>query len=481
MAAKIEGPVVIEEKKSAAKVSGDAGTASSQQIDLGKPYFVGQRALLAQKTTAVSSKKPFCPEGYTGEPRRSSLYDEHIRLNNGRNMVPFADWVMPVWYSSIREEHRAVREAAGIFDISHMGVLEVRGQDAGRFLDLVTTNYVPSLSPGQSHYSYILDPDGNVLDDVFLYCRALDRYMLVVNAANAERVESWLRAVNSRRYLIDRERPGVAVDAEAEIRNLKDIALGDEGRVDIALQGPASLKVLWAAIDDVLCRERLAKLRKTEFVEGEIATVPALISRTGYTGEDIGFELYVPPTKAPRVWRQLLEVGGILGLRAAGLGARDSTRVEAGFPLYGHELAGRYGISPAGAGYGQFVKLHKPFFVGRRAFARAEEQRASEIVRFRLSNKGARMLRPGDPVVDGRGECLGHVTSSVAVDGIQVGMAYVSRERLRPGDTFKAFPLSRWKDGGEKPKAELGIGDVVLLAEDAVVLPRFGLKTTSDV
>ncbi len=439
-----------------------------------KPYFVGQDRL---PKPAGEAKPRFQFTPYSGEPRCSALYEENLKLTAARNMVPFAGWSMPVWYTGIAEEHRAVRETAGLFDVSHMGVLEVRGEQAARFLDLVTSNCVPSLRPGQAQYSYVLDPEGNAVDDVLVYCLAGDRYMLVVNAANAEKVKAWFEAVNSRAVAIDYEDPAKEVDVSAIVRDLKDPAAGPERRVDLSLQGPAARDILLKVLPDEESRARLWRLRRSEFMHTTIGGVDIILSRTGYTGEEFGYEFYLHPDRAPRVWRLLLAEGAEFGLKPAGLGARDSTRTEAGFPLYGHELAGPHGVSPAEAGYGAFVKLHKPFFVGRKAFIEREQRRQMEVVRFQMTARGVRMAKTGDPVVTRRGEMIGYVTSAVAVDGQQVGLAQVDRRFAHEGTPIGIFPLPRDRGRGNEPaKSELKPGERVQVPEDATIVARFPHK-----
>ena len=439
-----------------------------------KPYFVGQDRLLMPKE---SGKPRFAFVPYSGEPRPSALYDEHRKLTVSRNLIPFAGWSMPVWYTGIAEEHRAVRDTAGLFDVTHMGVLEVRGEHAARFLDLVTTNYVPPLRPGQAQYSYVLAPDASALDDILVYCLAPDQFMLVVNAANAEKVKAWLDAVNARAVAIDYDDPGKEVDVSVVVRDLKAPSSGPDRRVDLSLQGPQSLAILLTAMPDEARRAALRRLKRSEFMRANVGGIDAIVSRTGYTGEEFGYELYVHPDEAPEVWQLLLKAGDPYGLKPAGLGARDSTRTEAGFPLYGHELAGDFDVTPSEAGYGSFVKLHKPFFVGRKAYLRREAGRAMEVVRFGLSARGVRMTKTGDPVVSKRGEVIGYVTSAVAVDGQQLGMAYVDRRYTQEGTPIGVLPLPRERGRAvEPPKNELKLGDRVPVPEEATVLSRFPRK-----
>ena len=487
---KVEGPVVVEEidakTQDTPQAETKAGTPAAtlfqhhpERFDLTKPYFVGQSHLDALARTegtkgTTEAKTTWDWKNPGAALKRTPLYDIHKAL--GAKMVPFAGWEMPVQYTSIFEEHLAVRRTAGLFDVAHMGVIEVAGEHATGFLDLVTSNYIRWIGDGQSQYSYLLDPDGNVIDDMFIYRRAADRYMLVVNAANAEKDLAWLRAVNSGEYLIDREHPDLEIEGPVVIRDLKDPSSEDDRRVDIALQGPASLAILQSLTDDPKLRKRLARLQRTEFIETELAGIEMLLARTGYTGEEIGYELYVHPDEAPRLWNLLLERGKPFGIKPTGLGARDSARTEAGLPLHGHDLAGPYNISPIEAGFGSYVKFHKPYFIGRKALLEKEATRRMELVRFRMNEKGVRMARLGDPVVDKRGRYIGRVTScALGTDGFQVGLAYVERKYNRPGVQIGIIPLPA-RIPPAKPVEELDLGDKLLLQQWATVLTRFPEK-----
>ena len=446
----------------------------ASRIDLSKTYFVGEKSL--QSLRPKVQKQEFIWQDREGELKRTPLYEEHRKLT--RKLIPFAGWEMPVWYTTVSEEHRAVRHTAGLFDVAHMGVLEVSGEHAASFLDLVSTNYVRWLEDGQSHYSYLLDPDGRVIDDIMVYRRARDLYMMVVNAANADKDLAWLRAVNSRRYLIDRRHPDKEIEGEVVIRDLKDPASGQDQRVDVALQGPRSLSILQRLTDDLLLQDALARIRRTEFLETEFSKISLIVSRTGYTGEDVGYELYVHPNDAAMLWRLILERGQELGVKPAGLGARDSTRTEAGLPLYGHELAGDHDISPTGAGFAPYVRLHKPYFIGREDHLEREAKRTMQVIRFRMKEKGIRAIRARDVVVTRRGEYVGAVSScALDVEGYQLGMAYVDRKRIAEGTELRIFPMpSGEQPTPEKDKRELAVGDRVLVGEEAVILPRFPLK-----
>ena len=200
----------------------------------------------------------------------------------------------------------------------------------------------------------------------------------------------------------------------------------------------------------------------------------SFIARTGYTGEDIGYEIFVHPDRAVAFWETLLEAGKPFGIQPTGLAARDSTRTEAGLPLYGHELAGHFGISPTGAGFAGYVKLHKPYFIGRAAHIEREKTRTMQVVRFRMNERGVRMPKTGDPVISKKGQAIGYVTSAaVDVDGIILGLAYVGSRYSKPGEEIGIYALPP-KPLVEKPnKAELAPGDKVSLPDTATLLPRF--------
>ncbi|MDI6708739.1 MAG: glycine cleavage system aminomethyltransferase GcvT [Candidatus Thermoplasmatota archaeon] len=428
---------------------------NSDLFNFAKPYFIGCTNLAKGEKLARKSELRYVPKV---KVRKSYLYDEHLKLTN--HFTNFANWEMPLVYTNVNEEHRAVRERAGLFDVSHMGIIEVKGEYSTRFLDLVTTNYVPLLKVGESQYSYILDPEGQVMDDVFIYRLANDRYIIVTNAANADKIKEWLVSVNSKNICIDNDRPCIEVEGEVTISDLKLSEAGEEQKIDIALQGPNSLKIIQELADSAT-KKIIAELRKNELAEVELAGIKLIISRTGYTGENIGYELFLHPKQAPKLWNLILEKGKEFGAKPCGLACRDSTRIEAGLPLYGHELAGEHKITPSGAGFGAFVKLHKPYFIGRSKFIEFEKLRKQEIVRFKLDRKGARALRPGDSVLNQKGESIGVVTSAALVDYIQVGLAYVNKDCAREGTKIAISQLRAGK---------------ILGPESATVMTRFPLR-----
>lgn len=440
-------------------------------IDVTKPYFVGQSAL-PQPDVAVDKARFSWAEPADPPLKHTPLYIEHREL--GARLVPFAGWEMPVWYTRVADEHRAVRETAGLFDVAHMGTLEVSGPYAADMLDLVTVNYVRWLRDGESQYSGLLDADGHILDDILVYRRAADRYLVVVNAANYDKDWAWLNAVNWSEAVIDRDRPWVGVTHPATLRSLKDPHSGADQLVDLALQGPNSLRTLLACVDDPALRTRLAHLPRTQFVEGSIAGIDVLVSRTGYTGEDVGYELYVHPDLALALWRLLLEKGQEFGVIPCGLAARDSLRIEAGLPLYGHELGGPLEISQSEAGFAPYVKYHQPFFVGRMPYKAHNDHSTRRIVRFAIDERGTRVVRGGEhgePVVNRRGRVIGWVTSSTLVGEQQIGMALVDERYTAVGTELLIYPASR--HGVGKGPEELELGDTVALPVRARVLPRF--------
>ena len=478
--AKVEGPLVVEEVtyeqcfalgagvEPLGGLPAEASTpglsaaqlyaAAPGHFELRKPYFVGQHALAdAHVLSLMTSPTP--PEFRWLEPenaplKRTELYDWHRA--HTKHIVPFAGWEMPVWYTGVLDEHNAVRKAAGLFDVSHMGVFEASGPHAEAFLDLVCTNYVRWYAPGESFYSYLLDPDGKVIDDLLVYRRSRDRFQIVVNASNADKDWAWLNAVNNGEVLLDRERPDLRVLRPAVLRDLKDPASGPDRRIDLALQGPESLRILQSLTDDPRLKAQLGRVRKTGVTECVLGGFDLVIARTGYTGEEMGFELFVHPDRAVAFWETLLAAGKPFGLQPTGLAARDSTRTEAGLPLYGHELEGHFGISPAGARFAGYVKLHKPYFIGRSAYMRVEAARSMEVTRFRMNDRGVRMPKTGDPVINKKGQAIGYVTSAaVDVDGIILGLAYVQSRYAKPGDEIGIFNVppaeSLWSKSPTRP------------------------------
>jgi glycine hydroxymethyltransferase len=393
----------------------------------------------------------------------------------GGRMIPFGGYEMPVWYSSVSEEHAAVREAAGLFDATHMGVFDATGEHVVEFLNTVTSNDVSALSVGQSHYTYFLLPDGSVIDDLMIYRLREDRFLIVVNASNNDKDWAWLNAVNEGKVMIDEKRPFARIQHPVVLRDLRDPAHGEECRVDMPLQGPKALEIVLSLCEDDAFAQRLKKLRWAGVTQGKLGDFDVIISRTGYTGERVAFEIFIHPEQSPALWNALITAGEPFGIKPCGLAARDSTRTEAGLPLYGHELSGDHNLNPADAGFGSYVKLWKPFFVGRDAFIASEETRERKIVRFRMDEKGVRRPETGDPVMDRRGKVIGSITScAIDSDGYLLGLALV------PADTKANTTLYIYQLGGgtrsiNVPKA-IKAGARMPMPDTATVLTRFPKK-----
>lgn len=450
--------------------------SAPDRFDLTKPWFVGRHVLdEGREITAEAPPYRWTPAEANGL-RKTSMNALHQDLTKAHNLVPFAGWEMPVLYTSILEEHRAVRTTGGLFDLAHMGTMEVIGPGATRFLDLVTSNFVWKLRPGQSHYTYILKPDGTVMDDLLVYMLGQERFLVVANACNADEVLEWLRLTASGEARLSRERPDLAIDVRPIVRDLKDPDEGgDAQRVDLGFQGPKTRDALLAfASVNPEAERAIAGLRKNELAEVTIGDFELVVSRTGYTGEEVGFEIFVHPDLAGSLWTRLLEIGADQGIVPTGLGARDSLRAEAGFPLYGHELAGDLDILPGEAGYAAFIKEHKPFFVGRDPHLARARTSKRQIARLRFEHSGIRMFQPGDPVVNGRGKIVGAITSTILPGNRQLALALVDLPSARPGNRLGAFLRPRKPAAnGQKPIHELSPGDMVAVPEPALVLDRF--------
>jgi glycine hydroxymethyltransferase len=481
--AKLPGPVVVR-SLGAVESPEDAPEQNPFRPSLSpKPYYVGL-SVHREEEPAGEPLPDFDWEPEEQPLRRTPLYEVHQEL--GGSMVPFAGWEMPLRYGPVLDEHRAVRGAAGLFDVGHMGIFEVSGPFATSFLDLVTSNDANRLRPGESHYAFLLGPEGRVIDDLMVYMRAPGRYMLVVNAGNTRKDWAWLNAVNEGAVCIDPQRPWARSPFHARLVDLRAPDQEHNWRVNLALQGPRARDILldWLEASprgpaSSAIRGRLLGMQRTELIEVEWPWPDApgsvfdlIIARTGYTGESMGFEIYVHPDWAVQLWNLLLEIGGPSGLRPAGLAARDSLRIEAGLPLYGHELAGPLDLRPDDVGLQGYVKLYKPFFVGREPFRAHLEEQDMKLVRFRIGERGMPMPNQRDRVVDRRGRVIGEVTSAAMdTEGHLVGMAYVDRRFADVGEEIHVFATARKPT--DRPLEELEVGDRVALASEGTVLKRF--------
>ncbi|HET8538920.1 MAG TPA: glycine cleavage system aminomethyltransferase GcvT [Anaeromyxobacter sp.] len=337
-------------------------------------------------------------------PLRTPLHDTHVRA--GARMVEFAGWEMPVQYAGIIAEHEAVRTRAGLFDVSHMGEVVFRGPSALEALGRVFTNDLSRTVDGQAQYGCLCRDGGGIVDDVVVYRRAADDLLVCVNAANRAKDFEWL----------------AAHAGGADVRNESD------DWAQLALQGPLAAQILQR-----LTKINLSAIRTYRFSTGEVAGVPCLVARTGYTGED-GFELFCPPDRAAALWGALVEAGRPERLAPAGLGARDSLRLDMAYRLYGSDMDDT--TTPLEAGLAWVVKLDKGDFVGRGALLKQKEAGLTrKLVGFVLTDPG--IARHGYPVLqDGRK--IGEVTSGTKSPslGTSIGLAYVPTALAAEGSTF---------------------------------------------
>ena len=431
-----------------------------------KPYFVGM-----PKNVSFDARPDFVWEDPADSPiKRTPLYDTHVAL--GAKMSPFAGWEMPLWYTSVLQEHLATRQAAGLFDVTHMGVFLAEGPDAAVFLESVCGNDVLFRNIGESVYTHFMDPDANVIDDLIIYRITKEKYLLVVNAANEDKDWAWLNAVKDGKVLVDRERPWVQIFGRNVIlRNLKDPKEGKDMLVDIALQGPMSRDILLSLAEPAEQR-KIRRINRNQLTSSVVAGIDVIVSRTGYTGEKMAFELFVHPNDAVRFWNALIEAGTPLGMVPVGLGARDSLRTEAGLPLYGHEMGGEMNLTIGEAGFLPFLKLNSAWFIGREAFVKREAKRTGVVARFTFDEKAVRMAHPGDPVCDLKGRMIGKVTScAIDSNGYLTGQAFVDKKAAVEGTRIFIFQNApNWR---QNPPAQLTAGDRVALPGAATIVSRY--------
>jgi aminomethyltransferase len=342
----------------------------------------------------------------TGVLKATPLNSVHRRM--GARMVDFGGWDMPVQYSGILDEHHAVRTKVGIFDVSHMGEIEVRGPEALALVESVTSNAASRLKEGQAQYSGLLYEHGGFVDDILVHKVAPDQYFLCVNASNQEKDFDYIRTMN---------RTGAAVE------------FASDHYAQIAIQGPRALKTLAK-----LTAVPLGEIRYYWFRDGEVAGIPARIAHTGYTGED-GFEVYVAPEHAEAVWEKLLDAGHEFGILPCGLGARNTLRLEAKMALYGHEIDAS--ITPFEGDLAWIVKLDKGEFAGRATLAKQQAEGVKRrIVGFEMTGRG--IGRDGYEIQIG-GQGAGWVTSGGPSPtlGKNIGLAMLPVEAGEPGRTIQ--------------------------------------------
>jgi aminomethyltransferase len=341
--------------------------------------------------------------------RRTSLYDCHVRA--GARIVPFAGWEMPVQYEGIVPEHRAVRTAAGLFDVSHMGELELRGQYAGQVVNYLITNDASKLVDGQALYTCALNEAGTVLDDLIVYRCAEDRYLIVCNASNVAKMSAVFKQAAENHCDFDDRSDRTAL---------------------IALQGPRAYEILALAGADAA---GLSSLKSFHFRDAVVANVSCTVARTGYTGED-GAEIFCATADAPALWTQLMALGAPLGVAPIGLGARDTLRLEARLSLYGNDIDET--TNPLEAGLGWVVKLDKGDFVGRAALEAIKAKGLErKIVGFEVTGRG--IARHGYPLLDTDGKPVGICTSGSPgpTVGKNIGLGYLPSALATVGTPFQ--------------------------------------------
>jgi aminomethyltransferase len=335
--------------------------------------------------------------------KKTPLYEKHIQLKG--KMIDFGGWSLPVEYTGIIPEHEAVRTKAGIFDVSHMGEITVKGEDSEKYLQMLLTNDISLLNNNQIAYTTMCYPHGGVVDDLLVYKYSNTDYLLVVNASNTEKDYQWMKE---------------NIFGNTEILNVS------ENYAQLALQGP-----LAEAILQKLTRKNLNEIEFYYFSDNvKIGNIEALVSRTGYTGED-GFELYFAYDKAEEMWDMILEAGKDEGLIPAGLGSRDTLRFEASLPLYGHELDEN--ITPLEAGLGFFVKLNKENFIGKEALAKQKSEGLQrKIVGFEMIDRG---IPRNNYEVYAEGKKIGYVTTGSFSPTLKknIGLALINSAYSKEG------------------------------------------------
>lgn len=338
--------------------------------------------------------------------KKTALYDIHKR--NKAKMVEFAGWEMPVVYSSLKKEHKAVRENAGLFDVSHMGEIDVSGPEALDFCQHVTTNNAKSLDNKKAQYTIVCNEDGYVLDDVIIYKISDTRLFFCINASNIDKIDNWFKK-QSRDYNV-------------EVSNVSD------EYSQIAIQGPRSDEILKKVVGDEISNIKRFRFDFLEWRGNEI-----MVARTGYTGED-GYEIFLPWAKGPELWESLLEEGEPLGLVSCGLGARDTLRIEATLPLYGHEIS--EDINPLEAGLDKYVKFDSDDFIGKEKLDTIRKNGLKrKLIGFEMTERG---IPRSDYKIYSDGGEIGFVTSGTMSPTLNkpIGLGLVRAETDLNGEIY---------------------------------------------
>lgn len=461
---KVDGPFAVDPYNGpvnfgAALANVKEPSSPATAVSADKPWFVGHK--YQNRAGAALPLFEWKPE--EGPLKKTALHEWHSK-NNGK-MVPFGGWDMPVEYTDlgIFKEHSAVRKAAALFDVSHMSAVAFEGPNALAFIETVMANSAARLVDNEAQYSYMLREDGTALDDLYVYRLKQDKFYIVFNAGNFERDFAWINAVNEGKVAIHAKDRHLKIDAPCKITALRNA--GADAKVVVAFQGPLSMDILCELAENDAQRATIRGGQLNDIHHVKIAGVPMMLARTGYTGESIGFELFVHPDKAVHVWETVLAQGKERGVRVAGLGARDSTRIEAGFPLFGHELEGPESLSLTEADYGFVSRLHRPFYIGRDDYITRTEPRKKHLLR--LHGQGRKSVREGHAIVDETGKSVGAVTSFAFSDdqyNFHVIAAVDASYTPKTGATIIAARTTPDKVNGVPPESK----SVALK-----VLPRF--------
>ncbi len=346
--------------------------------------------------------------------KRTPLYEAHVALNG--KIVPFAGWELPVQYSGLIQEHNAVRTKAGIFDVSHMGEITVKGSEAEKYLQYLTCNDVSTLENGKAQYSALLNEEGGVIDDIIIYRKNAHDYLVCVNASNADKDFDWIKKNNK---------------FDCEVLNVSN-SFGQ-----IALQGPEAVNLF-----EKVFNVNISDLKYFYFKELNLLNVSVIVARTGYTGED-GVELFVPAESTRKIWDKLTENSNIT---PCGLGARDSLRLEAAYPLHGHELG--EDIISLESGLGWITKFKKGDFIGSKALLNAKENGLKRsLIGFEITDQG--IARHGDKVENSSGEEIGFITSGTKTPTVNksIGLALVNKAETEIGKNISLVVRGRKLNG----------------------------------
>lgn len=429
--AKIDGPVAVKTRSETLSLTEEsalrgAGVGPSS-TDLTKVYFVGQRAL-ARQSVSVASRPTYVAAAPASIPQSSPINDGSRASTES---TPDG-WTMPRAYGDPVSELKALREGAGLVDETSLGVTEIAGPDARRFLDLITTNDLSFLGVGGAQYTFLLDPDGEIITDGILYRPTLDHFWLTTAPALTSRATTWLAAAVSGSYLVDCDLPSRTLPSQVALRSLRD-APGEDARVVLGLAGPNALAALRLVADTAEDRRKLGRIRRFNLGSIRLSGTTVTVSRTGHTGGTNGYEIFVSPIRALPLWNAIMAKGTELGIHPVGWDAWRTAGIVAGLPFAGHEVSGSVDLSPVQAGFGREVQAHKPYFVGRRSLLDQPYPPASEIVRFKYQGIDGQAPNDGASIVGDGGDSIGTVTSVAPMASEPFGLGVVRRSVITAG------------------------------------------------